>query len=479
MRLPNHDAPLSHATPTVTRWARLSARLYHFLVAFLPALLLAWVLPADEQATLQALPVLGASAGGLCVLAFAATGLYGRVMFSNQLLIQRTLLVWSSVFGLVLLIQSLLGADVHLGPALAAGWLLATAGALVAGRMVILAVFARLMRRGHFVGRTVILGATRNGRLLAERMQRNGEIGTGLLGFIDDRAAERIDADLRPQLIGNFAMLERLIRDNLVDQVLVALPTTASGRNQQYARELRKMPVQVFLVPEMESFDFAVPRVAQIADIPMLVVCEPPLKGWAPLFKRLEDIVLASVALLLLSPLMLAVAVAIKLDSRGPVLFRQKRYGYNQQLIAVYKFRSMYHDQRDMHAARQTTSDDPRVTRVGRFIRRSSLDELPQLFNVLEGSMSLVGPRPHATATKAADIPFEEAVADYVARHKVKPGITGLAQVYGYRGETDTVEKIQKRVEYDLAYIENWSLGLDMYVLLRTVPAVLSMKAAY
>ena len=176
---------------------------------------------------------------------------------------------------------------------------------------------------------------------------------------------------------------------------------------------------------------------------------------------------------------MVLVAALIKLDSRGPVLFRQRRYGYNQQLIEVYKFRSMYHDQRDMDAAVQTRAGDPRVTRVGRFIRKSSIDELPQLFNVLAGSMSMVGPRPHATATKAADIPFEEAVADYVARHKVKPGITGLAQVHGYRGETDTLEKIQKRVEYDLAYIENWSLGLDIFILLRTLPAVLSMKAAY
>lgn len=479
MRLPNHDVSLSHATPTVTRWVRLSARLYHFLAACMPGLLLAHLGPQGGSALSAALPALGVTAGVLCVLLFAATGLYGREMFSNQLQIQHSLLAWSAAFGLVLLLQSLFVAGSHLGVGLAIAWYAMTATAVVAGRMVILAVFARLMQRGYFVGRSVILGATHNGRLMAERMQRNGEIGTGLLGFIDDRTADRIDADLRPQLIGNFALLERLIRDNQVDQVLVALPTTASGRNRQYAVELRKMPVQVFLVPEMESFDYAMPRVAEIADIPMLVVCEPPLRGWAPMFKRIEDLVLASIALLLLAPLMLLVALAIKLDSRGPVLFRQKRYGYNHQLIEVYKFRSMYHDQRDMDAAQQTLSDDPRVTRIGRWIRRSSIDELPQLINVLEGRMSLVGPRPHATATKAADIPFEEAVADYVARHKVKPGITGLAQVYGYRGQTDTLEKIQKRVEYDLAYIENWSLGLDLYVLLRTVPAVLSMKAAY
>lgn len=474
MRLLHQDVPLSRAAPSVILWARLLARLYHFLVAALPA-----ALTLDFHAGDQQPMVLGVMAGVVCVLAFGVTGVYGRQMFTNQLQLRRMLLAWSATFGLVLLLHSVFvpASQGSLGMAMA--WYTLTALLLVVGRMVILAVFARLMGRGYFVGRSVILGATRNGRLLAERMLRNGEIGSGLLGFIDDRAPERLDVDLHAQLLGDFHELERLIRDNQVDQVLVALPMTASRRNQHYAAELRRLPVEVFLVPEMDSFDYAMPRVAEIADIPMLVVCEPPLKGWAPTFKRLEDIVLASIALLLLSPLMLLVAVAVKCDSRGPVLFRQKRYGYNQQLIEVYKFRSMFHQQRDMDAARQTTSDDPRVTRVGRFIRRTSLDELPQLLNVLEGSMSLVGPRPHATATKAADLPFEQAVANYVARHKVKPGITGLAQVYGYRGETDTVEKIQKRVEYDLAYIENWSLGLDVYVLLRTVPAVLSMKAAY
>jgi len=339
--------------------------------------------------------------------------------------------------------------------------------------------FQRRIRDGHFVGRSVILGATENGSRLAQHMQQNVDIASGLLGFIDDRSPDRIASNLRPQLIGNFALLEQLIRNNEVDQVLMALPAAAEGRNHHYVELLRKMPVQVFLVPEMQAFNFALPRVADISDVPMLVVSEPPLKGWAPAYKRAEDVVLASLALLLLSPLMLLVAVAIKLDSRGPVLFRQRRYGYNHQLIEVYKFRSMFHDLRDMDAQTQTRAGDPRVTRIGRFIRKSSIDELPQLFNVLAGSMSMVGPRPHATATKAADILFEEAVANYVARHKVKPGITGLAQVHGYRGETDTVEKLQKRVEYDLAYIENWSLGLDAFILLRTLPAVLSMKAAY
>ncbi|HXQ98852.1 MAG TPA: exopolysaccharide biosynthesis polyprenyl glycosylphosphotransferase, partial [Pseudomonas sp.] len=186
-----------------------------------------------------------------------------------------------------------------------------------------------------------------------------------------------------------------------------------------------------------------------------------------------------SLAIALLSPVMLLIAAAIKLDSRGPVLFWQKRYGYNNRLITVCKFRSMHTHQADATAEQQTVKGDARVTRVGRFIRKTSLDELPQLFNVFAGNMSMVGPRPHATATKAAGILFEQAVKEYTSRHRVKPGITGLAQINGFRGETDTVEKIEKRVEFDLEYIENWSVWFDLYILLRTVPAVLFSREAY
>jgi exopolysaccharide biosynthesis polyprenyl glycosylphosphotransferase len=191
------------------------------------------------------------------------------------------------------------------------------------------------------------------------------------------------------------------------------------------------------------------------------------------------DKAIASLALIVLAPVMAAVALAVRLDSRGPVLFRQKRLGFDNEPIEVLKFRSMYADQADAGAARLVTRDDPRVTRVGRFIRRTSLDELPQLLNVLRGELSLVGPRPHALAAKAADRLYHEAVDGYFARHKVKPGITGWAQIHGWRGETDTLEKIQKRVEHDLHYIENWSLMLDLYILLRTPLALLESENAY
>ncbi len=479
MQLPFSDALFSNTRPAVTRWSRLMARIFHFFAAVSPAVLILWLMRVNDLSIIRTYLALATMAGLLTLLVFTAFGMYGREMFNNRLMLRSTVVAWSASFGLVLLLHTVFRVIAYLPLSMAVLWYGVTLVLLVVGRLLMLVFFQRRIREGRFVGRSVILGATENGGRLARHMLQNADISSGLLGFIDDRKPERIDPKLRPQLIGNFALLEELIRSNEVDQVLMALPVTAESRNHYYAGLLRKMPVQVFLVPEMQAFNYALPRVAEISDVPMLVVSEPPLKGWAPAYKRAEDVVLASLAVLLLSPLMLLTAIAIKLDSRGPVLFRQRRYGYNHQLIEVYKFRSMYHDQRDMNAAVQTRAGDPRVTRVGRFIRKSSIDELPQLFNVLAGSMSMVGPRPHATATKAADIPFEEAVADYVARHKVKPGITGLAQVHGYRGETDTLEKIQKRVEYDLAYIENWSLGLDMFILLRTLPAVLSMKAAY
>jgi len=195
--------------------------------------------------------------------------------------------------------------------------------------------------------------------------------------------------------------------------------------------------------------------------------------------RRAVDVVVAAAALTVLSPILLAVAVAVRVRLGGPVLFRQARSGLGGVEFTIVKFRSMYHEHSDPLATKVVTRNDSRVTRVGRFIRKTSLDELPQLFNVFLGSMSMVGPRPHASATKAANVLFEDAVAEYAARHRVKPGITGLAQVNGYRGETDTLHKIHRRVEYDLEYIERWSVWLDLYILVRTIPAIVSARAAY
>jgi Undecaprenyl-phosphate glucose phosphotransferase len=216
-----------------------------------------------------------------------------------------------------------------------------------------------------------------------------------------------------------------------------------------------------------------------VGNIPLVDVFDKPLSDWGQVAKFLEDRIISLLALTLVSPIMLLIALAIKLDSKGPVFFKQKRYGFNNELIEVYKFRSMYTDRTDANANKLVSKNDSRVTRVGRFIRKTSLDELPQLINVLRGELSLVGPRPHATHAKAADALYTDVVEGYFARHKVKPGITGWAQINGWRGETDTEEKIQRRVEHDLYYIENWSLFFDLYILARTPIALLKTENAY
>jgi exopolysaccharide biosynthesis polyprenyl glycosylphosphotransferase len=240
------------------------------------------------------------------------------------------------------------------------------------------------------------------------------------------------------------------------------------------------LPVDIRLAAHMNRLRFRPRAYSYIGNVPMLDIFDRPLADWDVVLKWLFDRIIGSLMLVALSPVMAVVALLIKFDSRGPVLFKQRRYGFNNELIEVYKFRSMYADKSDATASKLVTKDDPRVTRIGRFIRKTSLDELPQLFNVVfKGNLSLVGPRPHATQAKAANHLYDEVVDGYFARHRVKPGITGWAQVNGWRGETDTPEKIQRRVEHDLYYIENWSLLFDLYILVKTPYSLLKTESAY
>jgi Undecaprenyl-phosphate glucose phosphotransferase len=271
-------------------------------------------------------------------------------------------------------------------------------------------------------------------------------------------------------------VLSRAMR---VDLVIVALPVAAEERLTNVVGRISVLPTDVKLPARATQIHFSRRIYSHVGSVAMIDLYDKPIADWGIVLKWMFDKSIGLIALLLFAPLMAAVAILIKLDSPGPVLFRQKRYGFNNELIEIYKFRSMHVDSADATAAKLVTRDDPRVTRVGRILRKSSVDELPQLFNVIRGDLSLVGPRPHALAAKAADRRYDEVVVGYFARHKVKPGITGWAQVNGWRGETDTPEKIQKRVEHDLHYIENWSLFLDIYILLRTPMALLRPKNAY
>jgi putative colanic acid biosynthesis UDP-glucose lipid carrier transferase len=231
----------------------------------------------------------------------------------------------------------------------------------------------------------------------------------------------------------------------------------------------------VFFVPDVFGISIIQGRLQDMNGVPVVGLCETPFTGTNRLVKRLSDIVLASLILVLIAPLLLAIAIAIKLTSPGPVIFKQRRNGLDGEEIVVYKFRSM-RTQDDGDVVQQATKDDPRITPLGRFLRRSSLDELPQFINVLQGRMSIVGPRPHAVAHNEQ---YRQLIKAYMVRHKVKPGITGWAQIHGHRGETDTIEKMQARVEYDLEYLRNWSLGLDLQIIARTIKVVFFDRNAY
>jgi Undecaprenyl-phosphate glucose phosphotransferase len=280
-------------------------------------------------------------------------------------------------------------------------------------------------------------------------------------------------------LLGNVDQLVAFCRQNEIDLLILSLPLTAERRLLDVMKKLWVLPIDIRLAAHASGIKFRPRTYSHVGSVPLLDVVDRPLGDLDRVVKAVFDRIVAGLAIVLLAPVMAAVALAVKLDSRGPILFRQKRLGFNNELIDVWKFRSMYVEASDQAAAKLVTKGDPRVTRVGRFIRKTSLDELPQLFNVLGGSLSLVGPRPHALHAKAADRLYHDVIDGYFARHKVKPGITGLAQVRGWRGETDTTEKLEGRIQSDLEYIENWSLLLDITILARTPLALLKTDNAY
>jgi Undecaprenyl-phosphate glucose phosphotransferase len=290
-----------------------------------------------------------------------------------------------------------------------------------------------------------------------------------VLGVYDDQAAQLPRSCMGYPIRGTVDDLVSEARQQHIDTVLVALPLNDDRRLVEALNRLSQLPVNVRLCPDAFGLRLGQVRASHMAGHTFLNVVDRPLSGWPSIAKQIEDRVLGAAILTMISPLMLAIALMIKLDSPGPVLFRQKRYGFNNQLIEVFKFRSMYAHMTDHDAAQLTRRNDPRVTRVGAFLRRTSLDELPQFLNVVRGEMSIVGPRPHALSAKAGALLYQDAVKYYDARHRVKPGITGWAQVNGWRGETDTVEQIRKRVEHDLYYIEHWSILLDLKIIIRTI----------
>jgi Undecaprenyl-phosphate glucose phosphotransferase len=312
--------------------------------------------------------------------------------------------------------------------------------------------------------------------LIIDAIERTAHSNIKILGVFDDRIQRQLPVSLRPQILGSTNTLLDYIRSNRVDRVVVALPWIATDRIEALLKKLRTVPVRIDLVPNNVVWGFPAINMERLAGVPVLTIANGRVDEQMGFLKRLEDIIISSILLVLASPVLMLTALAVKLDSPGPVIFKQRRHGFNNQVFEVYKFRSMTVADSASTDVKQATKNDRRVTRVGRFLRRSSLDELPQLFNVLFGHMSIVGPRPHAVQH---NLEFGAIISEYFGRHNVKPGITGWAQVNGLRGETDTVEKMHRRVEYDLHYIEHWSLMLDMKILVMTAFAVWFQDTAY
>jgi polysaccharide biosynthesis protein PslA len=400
--------------------------------------------------------------------------------FSLRVAWQRVAMTWLTSALFMMTLGFMLKASDAVSRGWAFGWFAGGGLALLLSRSATTVWVRRLRNRGTFNQRVAIFGAGPQGIRFADYVQAHDRLTISLVGFFDDRRDGRVPAVAsNVSVIGNLSEMIAMIRKGEIDQVVVALPWSAEERLQQVVSRLALTPVKIRLAPDLASFAFAGRQIVVLGDIPMLTLFERPISGIDSFIKLLEDKILTILILAMIWPVLVIVALAIKLDSPGPVFFRQPREGFNNKPFRVYKFRSMYSDQSQFSAIQQASRVDPRVTPVGRFLRRSSLDELPQLFNVLTGDMSLVGPRPHAASTRAGGRLFSDVVASYAARHKVKPGITGWAQVCGWRGETDTEDKLIKRLEHDLHYIENWSLWFDFYILFRTIGSVLLPKNAF
>lgn len=332
-----------------------------------------------------------------------------------------------------------------------------------------------VMRAAGNARTVIIAGISDLSRRLAQQIVEYPHLGMRFLGFFEDRGSDRTGPVGPGQTLGRLSELAAYARIHRPDVIYIALPIRHEDRTKELLDELHDTTASIYFVPDIFVFDLIQARMDDIHGIPVVALCETPFVGFDGLVKRLSDIAITTFILLLTAPLMLAITIGIKLTSPGPAIFKQRRYGLDGEEIKVYKFRTMYVTE-DEENIPQATREDPRVTPFGAFLRRYSLDELPQFINVLQGRMSVVGPRPHAVAHNET---YRKLIKGYMVRHKVTPGITGLAQVNGLRGETNTVDAMKARVEYDLNYLRYWSLGLDFKIILKTVAAIFSGKNAY
>ena len=372
---------------------------------------------------------------------------------------------WTMLFGGLLVIGYVTKFSAAYPRRVILTWTLVTPAVLIIVNVILRYVMRRIFADPANSRRVIIAGYNDISLSLATRLQEDHLSAMKVEGFFDDRSAERLGTGVGPPLLGKLPDMPAYVKSNFIDVIFVALPIRHIRRVLDLIDELRDTTASIYYIPDILVFDLIQSRTLEILGIPVIAMCETPFAGYRGVVKRLTDIVLCMAAMPLLLPLMAVISVAVKVTSPGPAIFRQRRYGLDGRPIVVYKFRTMDVTE-DGDVIVQATKDDARVTPVGRFLRRYSLDEFPQFFNVLQGRMSLVGPRPHAVAHNEW---YRKLIKGYMVRHKVPPGITGLAQINGCRGETALLEQMQARIDYDLEYLRHWSLMLDLKILTRTV----------
>ncbi|MEQ8479873.1 MAG: undecaprenyl-phosphate glucose phosphotransferase [Hoeflea sp.] len=392
----------------------------------------------------------------------------------------KVLTAWASAFAAIALAAFLLKSGLIFSRFWFIAWFATGAAALIVSRNVVAYGIGRWARNGVMERRAVIVGGGKLAKDLIRAIEMDPENDIRICGIFDDRDERRSPPVVAgyPKL-GNVNTLVDFARLARIDMLIIALPLNAESRVLELLKKLWVLPLDIRLAAHSNKLRFRPRSYSYVGAVPMLDIFDRPITDWDSVAKRAFDIFFSLVAIALLWPVMIATAIAIKLDSKGPVLFKQKRHGFNNEVVDVFKFRSMYTDQCDPSARAAVSKGDPRVTKVGRFIRKTSIDELPQFFNVLRGDLSLVGPRPHAVVAAAHDRLFAEVVDGYFARHRVKPGVTGWAQINGWRGEIDNDEKIKQRTACDLYYIENWSLLFDLKILFLTPIKLFDTENAY
>ncbi|MCB5206891.1 undecaprenyl-phosphate glucose phosphotransferase [Methylovorus mays] len=390
--------------------------------------------------------------------------------------IQNTLMAWFVLAGL-LMAFGYASEYIYIFPkASITLWLWLTPTLLIAATLGLRMAAPMLIKMQGPMRRAVIAGMNDQGLALAERLQRSHYHPTELQGFFEDRSVDRVSSELHYPILGRLESMAEYVKEHHINTIYLSLPMASQPRIMKLLDDLKDTTASIYFVPDIFMTDLIQGRVDQVENIPVVSVCETPFTGFDGLLKRTADIAFSLLILILISPILLVIAIGVKMSSPGPVIFKQRRYGLDGEEILVYKFRSMTVCE-DGAKVTQATKNDQRTTKFGAFLRRNSLDELPQFINVLQGRMSVVGPRPHAVSHNEM---YRKLIKGYMIRHKVKPGITGWAQVNGLRGETETLDKMKARIDYDIDYLRNWTPKLDMYIIYKTVSVVFTgEKNAY